>query len=130
PHRAFRSYERVLATEPTNERAARKLIALYEKDEKWSRLPALYETVLASVPASDVDERVALLSRMREIAGDHLNDAQTAFRHQLEAWQLAPEGVAVREQLWTAAEKAGAWDRLANALAERLESANENERLW
>ncbi|MDQ3032095.1 MAG: hypothetical protein M3Y87_06740, partial [Myxococcota bacterium] len=130
PHRAFRSYERVLAADPRNERAARKLIALYEKDEKWSRLPGLYEIVLGALPANAIDERVELLHRLREIAGDHLNDAQSAFRHQLEAWQLAPEGIVVREQLWATAEKAGAWDRLANALSARVERADDNERLW
>lgn len=130
PHRAFRSYERVLAADPANEAAARKLIALYEKDEKWSRLPALYEVVLAATPETAASERVELLSRMREIAGEKLNDAQAAFRHQLDAWRIAPEGVVVREQLWAAAEKAGAWDRLASALESRLERADENERLW
>ncbi|WP_053234138.1 tetratricopeptide repeat protein [Sandaracinus amylolyticus] len=130
PHRAFRSYERVLAADPVNERAARKLIALYEKDEKWSRLPALYEVVLAAIDPQEIEERVALLSRLRVIAGDHLNDAQAAFRHQLEAWTLAPASSEVRDALWSATEKASAWDRLANALAARLEKAPSEERLW
>src|SRR5690606_13423073 len=45
PERAFRSYERILSTNPTDARAAAELIPLYVKDEKWARLPALYEVL-------------------------------------------------------------------------------------
>lgn len=129
PHRAFRSYERVLTVVPTHERAARKLIALYEKDEKWSRLGALYEVVLQSTDESEVSERISLLERLREISGERLNDWQSAFRYQLEAWNLDPIDVGVRERLWICAEKSGTWERLAAALAARLERADEDERL-
>ena len=47
PERAFRAYERVLSVQPDDARAASALVPLYEKDEKWGRLPALYEVLLA-----------------------------------------------------------------------------------
>jgi hypothetical protein len=47
PERAFRAYERVLSVAPDDARAASALVPLYEKDEKWARLPALYEVLLA-----------------------------------------------------------------------------------
>ena len=63
PHRAFRSYERVLTVDPKNERAARALIPIYERDEKWNRLPALYEVLL---PGGTEGQRLEiLLSRRR-----------------------------------------------------------------
>ena len=47
PERAFRSYERILASKPDDLRAAAALVPLYEGDEKWARLPALYEVLLS-----------------------------------------------------------------------------------
>jgi tetratricopeptide (TPR) repeat protein len=130
PQRAFRSYERVLAADPKNERAARRLIALYEKDEKWARLPALYEIVLSNLGEDQTAERVEVLQRLRALASERLNDPASAFKHALEAWQLAPADEVTRAQLWAATEKSGAWDRLANALATRADRATGGERLW
>ena len=66
PHRAFRSYERVLAVEPENADAARALIPLYERDEKWSRLPNLYEVLYRDLGADGpTDERLAILEQLR-----------------------------------------------------------------
>lgn len=47
PERAFRSYERVLSVRPDDQRAAALLVPIYEKEEKWARLPALYEVLLS-----------------------------------------------------------------------------------
>jgi tetratricopeptide (TPR) repeat protein len=132
PHRAFRSYERVLSVDARHEHAARRLIALYEKEEKWARLPALYDVVLASLAArgSEGDaERVRIYERLRVIAGEQLNDVQLAFGYQLEAWRLAPHDESVRTRLWSAAERAGAWDRLAAAFEARIPSAGADERI-
>jgi tetratricopeptide (TPR) repeat protein len=46
PERAFRSYDRILSVDPGDTRAARALVPLYEKDEKWARLTPLYELLL------------------------------------------------------------------------------------
>ena len=43
-------------------RAARALIPLYEADEKWSRLPALYELLLARTDSDD--EQLELLGKL------------------------------------------------------------------
>src|SRR6202020_1636578 len=45
PDRAFRAYERVLGVRPNDSRAAGALVPLYERDEKWPRLPSLYEVL-------------------------------------------------------------------------------------
>ncbi|MFN7697024.1 MAG: tetratricopeptide repeat protein, partial [Deltaproteobacteria bacterium] len=65
PQRAFRAYERVLSAEPTNERAARALLPIYRKDEKWSRLPALYDVLLRHTADAG---KLALLEAARAVA--------------------------------------------------------------
>ena len=40
---------------------------LYEKDEKWGRLPALYEVLLGH--AEDRDEQLALLDKLVQVNG-------------------------------------------------------------
>ena len=72
PDRAFRSYERILLADPTDVRAARSLIPLYEKDEKWSRLPALYELLLDKSEGSE--EKLALYARLVDVTGKRLGD--------------------------------------------------------
>lgn len=130
PHRAFRSYERVLAVAPTHERAARKLITIYEAEEKWSRLEALYDVVLQSIAETDSAGRIAILERLREVTGEHLNDSQRAFQYQLQAWRLAPTNEAVRAALWSCGERAGAWEALSAAFRTRLEEAPVEERMF
>src|SRR5262249_2012341 len=61
PDRAFRSYERILSTDPNDTRAAEELIPLYESDEKWARLPALYELLVEH--AKD-DKKLAYLHKL------------------------------------------------------------------
>jgi golgin subfamily B member 1 len=67
PERAFRSYERILGVDPSDVRAARALIPLYTQDEKWARLPALYELIIER--ADSVEEKVEVLRQLVEIAG-------------------------------------------------------------
>ncbi|HSU38800.1 MAG TPA: hypothetical protein VLJ38_04500, partial [Polyangiaceae bacterium] len=89
PERAFRSYERVLATDPSDTRAVRALIPLYEKDEKWGRLPALYEQLVER--AATVEEKLELLARLVEISGKQLSDRRAAANYARRAYELAPD---------------------------------------
>lgn len=133
PHRAFRSYERVLAVDPSNERAARALIPLYERDEKWNRLPALHEVLLEH--AGGVEERLGILSTLRALAVERLSDAAAAFGYAGRAFELAPTDEAVRAALEQEAERAtkhGAALELYLARLENLESQETapEEQLW
>src|SRR6185437_1179334 len=67
PERAFRSYERVLSVRPADARAAAALAPLYEKDEKWGRLPALYEILLGNAPADATEAQLALLDKLVQV---------------------------------------------------------------
>lgn len=133
PHRAFRSYERVLTADPSNERAARALIPLYQRDEKWNRLPALYEVLLEH--AGSVEERLGILSTLRGLAVDKLSDAAAAFGYAGRAFELAPTDEGVRDALEEEAERAtkhGAALELYLARLENLEAQETapDEQLW
>ncbi|MET0790738.1 MAG: hypothetical protein ABW061_04395, partial [Polyangiaceae bacterium] len=76
PERAFRSYDRILTADPTDTRAASALIPLYEQDEKWSRLPALYELLFER--AEGEADKLALLAKLVDVSGKRLNDRKSA----------------------------------------------------
>jgi tetratricopeptide (TPR) repeat protein len=118
PERAVRSYERILSVEPTDVRAAKSLVPLYEKDEKWSRLPALYELLLGA--AADLDERIRLYGRLIEVTGGRLLDKKAAAAHAKRAWVEAPTNEHVCEQFELSTRAAGTWDAYLEALQERL----------
>ncbi len=105
PHRAFRSYERVLSADPQNARAARALIPLYERDEKWNRVPALHEVLL--VHAADDTARLEILDRLRRLSVERLSDGAAAFGYAARAFEIAPGDAEVRAALETEADRGG-----------------------
>lgn len=88
PERAFRCYERILAADSTDLRAARALIPIYEREEKWARLPALYELCLAA--ESDPDTKAALLQKLIQLTGARLVDRARSLSYARAAFELAP----------------------------------------
>jgi tetratricopeptide (TPR) repeat protein len=122
PERAFRSYERVLSVKPDDRRAAAALVPLYERDEKWARLPALYE-VLLSHAADDVERR-GLYQKLAAITGERLGDKSAAFRYARKAYELAPVDKGALAALEGWARASGDWSGLAQAIQARLESAS------
>lgn len=117
PERAFRSYERVLSTTPSDARAARALIPLYESDEKWARLPALYEVLLGQ---ADDEEKLALLTRLVEVTGSRLSDKKAAVAYARQAYELAPDRPEVLELLEETSKAAGSWEPFVQAIEARL----------
>jgi golgin subfamily B member 1 len=130
PSRAFRNYERVLSVDPTNVRAARALAPIYEREEKWPRLAAMLDVIVAGLPEdASEDERLELLDRLRELASGQLRDAGRAFDYAARAFAVAPQRDDVVERLEAAAEAAGAHENLVKLYLERLESAGADEEL-
>jgi tetratricopeptide (TPR) repeat protein len=128
PQRAFRSYERVLSVDPYNVDAARSLIPIYEKEERWSRLLSLFEVLFAARSPSDpVQESVALLERMRDLALEKLNDVEAAFRYASQAYTKAPESDDAREKLEAIAARANRYQDLKQLYLQRLGNASRNE---
>ncbi|MEB2314045.1 MAG: tetratricopeptide repeat protein [Sorangiineae bacterium] len=118
PDRAFRSYERILAAEPTDARAARALIPLYERDEKWARLPALYEVLLAQ--AEDEGQQLALLGKLAEVTGARLGDRRAAAGYARRAYELSPSSELALAAFEEASRAAGDWEPYVQALEARL----------
>lgn len=135
PDRAARSYERVLAAtapgaegEPSKDAidAARALSPILEQESAFARLPAVYDVLLRGT--EEVDEKVRILSRLRELSAGPLADRPGAFKFAREAWSLAPSEQA-REDLANAARAAGAWDGYVEALRERLSRLSNAKKL-
>ncbi|HWO13692.1 MAG TPA: hypothetical protein VNN80_29520, partial [Polyangiaceae bacterium] len=118
--RAFRSYERILAVDSEDARAAAALIPLYEKDEKWSRLPALYEVLLEKAESND--EKVELLGKLVQVSGSKLADKKAAALYAQQAYAIAPGSEAALNLLEESCRAAGAWDQLVESLEARLAS--------
>lgn len=122
PERAFRAYERVLSVRPDDKRAATALVPLYEKDEKWARLPSLYE-ILVSHALEPVEKR-ALYKKLAIVTGNKLADRASAFRYAVRAFELAPaERSAVRDlEEW--ARQSGEWAAFVAALEARAAASD------
>ncbi len=128
PHRAFRSYERVLTVDTKNVKAARRLLPIYEKEEKWPRLVVMLE-ILSEDQASDmeVSERAELLSRLREISLDRLRDSDAALKWAAKAFELAPADEQVRADLEATAEAGGLYETLLSIYLDRIKASEDDE---
>lgn len=132
-NRAFRAYERVLAADPDNERAARALIPIYEGEGKHNRLPALHEVLLRR--AQDDAARLELLATLRRLATTRLSDDGAAYEYSARAFAIAPTDPDTRAALEQAADAAGRHEALVEVYLARLariedEVGAEQERAW
>ncbi|HEX7663450.1 MAG TPA: hypothetical protein VF407_03025, partial [Polyangiaceae bacterium] len=118
PERAFRAYERVLSVRPNDRRAAAALIPIYEKEEKWARLPALLEILLEH--ADDDDEKRALYERLVRIAGDQLQDKGKALEYARRAYETEPDRAGALEAFENAARASNGYEAFVAALEARL----------
>src|SRR3954466_12758818 len=118
PERAFRCYERILSAEPTDLRAAQALIPIYEKDEKWARLPALYELCLAAESAPDAKRE--LLEKLIQLTGTRLVDRGRALSYARAAFELAPERVETLAQLDDASRAARDYGPFVEVVGQQL----------
>ncbi len=130
PERAARSFERVLAHDPQNLRAAEALLPLYEQEEKWSRLPGLYGVLLEAT--EDVDEKIGILHKMASVTGGPLANKALALQHARRAYELRPDDEGLRRlKEWS--QESGEWATFMEVLRERLETpgqAPERERTY
>jgi golgin subfamily B member 1 len=125
PERASRSYERILSVHANDAVAAAKLVPIYESEERWSRLPSLYEVLLAH--ATDAAEKIAILRKLSEISGSKLSDRDAALSCARRAYDVDPASEGALEFLEHAARSAGTWDSFVQALEHRLQQTEEGE---
>jgi len=114
--RAFRSYERILSVHPDDTTAARALVEIYEGEQKWSRLPALYEVLLG---VSDDEQKLDVLRRLVDVTGSRLGDRAAATQWARQAYDLVPSDERL-EQLEETSRAAKSWDLYVEAVTARL----------
>jgi tetratricopeptide (TPR) repeat protein len=126
PHRAFRSYERILSVEPDHQVAARALVPIYEKEEKWNRLVGVLRILLrqASTDASR-GSRLELLRKLTQLCLEKLRDGDLAFVHALEAFKIEPSDSETRDMLEQAALLSKQVHKLAEAYKEVLSDVSD-----
>ncbi len=125
PERATRSYERVLSVDVGNARAAKALVPIYEREERWARLPALYE-VLLSVSDDDAD-RVAILRKLAAVTSGPLPDRNAALGYARRAYDLVPDEENL-ELLEAASRSASSWAPFVEAIEARLAGAKSGKK--
>ncbi|HEY3594163.1 MAG TPA: hypothetical protein VGL13_09815, partial [Polyangiaceae bacterium] len=111
--RAFRSYERILSVRQEDEVAAAALVEIYEAEEKWARLPPLYEILLGA--ASDDEKKLELLQRLVEVTGHKLGDRAAAVEWAFKAYDLSPTEQRL-DQLEHASRAGKSWDFFVQAI--------------
>ena len=119
PERAARSYERVLSIEEDNVRAARALLPIYQEEEKWSRLPGLYQILLDATEA--VEEKIEILHKVAEISGGPLANKTAALGYARRAYELRPDDGGL-EQLRDWSQQSGEWSAFIEVVKGRLDS--------
>lgn len=122
PERALKSYERILATDPHNRRAAAALVPLYRAAEKWPRLLATYEILLGYPDLLSEGERLEILAESRRICEERLGSKALAFQWCARAYEIAPTDPGVLADLERLAGDADEWAVLAGLYGRRAES--------
>jgi len=118
PERAFRAYERILSVRADDARAAAALVPLYEKEEKWGRLPSLYEILVGH--AEEIDDKLVLLEKLVQVTGHQLQDRAAAFAWARKAFELAPSREGALAAFEQAARAAAQWTGFVEAVNARL----------
>ncbi|MFO0660378.1 MAG: tetratricopeptide repeat protein [Polyangiaceae bacterium] len=118
PERAVRSYERILSVRPDDADAAQALVPIYEREERWQRLPPLYEALFKH--ADDTVSKVELLRKLAKVVGDRLQDRPASLKFARQAFDLAPGFHEALEFLEQASRDAQSWDLYVEAIEARL----------
>jgi golgin subfamily B member 1 len=129
PEKATKAHERMLALDPQNAAAAKSLLPIYRKAEKWPRLLATYEVVLGHT--KDRGEQLALLQEIRKLCEEKIGSKMMAFQWCARAYELSPDDPALLRDLERLGAEADAWEQVADILSRRvaLETVSNEERL-
>ncbi len=129
PEKATKAYERILAIDPQNLGAARALVPIYRKAEKWARLLSTYEVLLAH--AATRDEQLALHHEIRKLCEEKLGSKALAFQWAARAYELSTstgvpgaggEGEKLLRDLERLGAEADAWEQVNDILSRRVDA--------
>ncbi|MEM6963098.1 MAG: hypothetical protein AAF550_15335, partial [Myxococcota bacterium] len=122
PERAARAYEKVLAIDPSNLKAAEALSPIYEKSSDAKKLVAVYEVRLQHF--EDSYDAVPLLREAAMLYEERLRDLPTAFEKHLQAFAAQPYQESVREDVERVANEIdGGWERLTEAYRSAIQDS-------
>ncbi len=129
PEKIARSFERVLSVDATNLAAARALVPVYSKTQKWSRLLAMYQILLEAAPTDD--ERVSLIDHIRDLCEKRLGSKALAFQWTARAYEVRPSDTRILADLERLGAEADAWEEVATILDRRAgdPATSEEERV-
>lgn len=113
PERAMRAFEKVLALDESNLRAAEALIPLYQGGQDLVRYARALEIQLTHTPSGGL--RLERLQQLAELCEESLRDAPRAFHWTLEAFGLDPRAQWARERCERLAAQVGGWTELVTA---------------
>src|SRR5262249_45585409 len=128
PEKATKAYERILTIDPQNLPAARALVPIYRKAEKWARLLSTYEVLLAHAPTPT--EKLELHLEIRKLCEEKLGSKALAFQWAARAYELATTipnafnegqvGVKLLRDLERLGAEADAWEQVNDILQRRV----------
>ncbi len=123
PDRAARVYEKILAADPDNVRAAEALTPIYEEAHDARKLVSVLEVRFAH--AEDDAAKVELLGRIGRVFEERLRQPEVAFDRFLEAFALAPIHDEARADVERLAEELNGWDRLVSTFESAIEAVSD-----
>ncbi len=127
PEKIARAYERVLSVDPQNLGAAKALVPVYSRTEKWARLLSTYEVLLEH--ASDDAERLDLHVKIRTLCEERLGSKALAFQWTARAFEIDPNDAQLLTDLERLAAEADAWQELGQILDRRVTEDNKEHPL-
>lgn len=129
PDKVARAYERLLSVDANNLDAARALVPVYEKTQKWARLLSTYEVLLAH--AEDDATRLDLHLKIRDLCEHNINSKALAFQWMTKAYQLHPTDGQLLADLERLGGEADQWEQVVQILDNRLnaDGLGDEERL-
>jgi len=110
PERGLRSYERILSVDPQNLRAARELVPIYRREERWNRLLNVYEILLEN--EENDSSKLEMMKEVRDLAVEKMGNRQLAFTWAGRVFDLNPQDEQARSVLETTADSASKWSEL------------------
>jgi tetratricopeptide (TPR) repeat protein len=124
--RAARVYEKVLAADPDNVRAAEALTPIYEEAHDARKLVSVLEVRFAHAEQSE--SKVELLGKIGRVFEERLRQPEVAFERYLEAFALAPTHDEARADVERLAEEMNGWDRLVSGFETAIEAVSDAHR--
>jgi len=121
--RAARVYEKVLAADADNVRAAEALTPIYEEAHDARKLVSVLEVRFAH--AEETESKVELLGKIGRVFEERLRQPEVAFERYLEAFALAPTHDEARADVERLAEEMNGWDRLVSGFETAIEAVSD-----